>query len=189
MERPNFTEEDKTEKKEKPSVMYHASHNHNITEFVPRQERVRDPEEGPVIFATPDKALASAFLIEGHNDDWTNIGFYNDIPVAIICSSREEFIEKDKGGILYSLPSDTFDFDAHRGMGEREWSSHVSVKPVDKIECLSTLDTMIENGVQIYFVDKQTFENINHADDHGFQILLGLKSENAHRGINVKSLG
>lgn len=45
----------------RPKILYHASPNRSINVFEPRREKVRDPEEGPVVFATPDKALASAF--------------------------------------------------------------------------------------------------------------------------------
>jgi hypothetical protein len=176
------------ERKEKPSIVYHASNNPDIKEFIPRDERARDPSEGPVVFATPDRALASAFLVEDHNDDWMQIGFYNDILVIIICSDRNEFIKKDKGGTLYALPSDSFDFDTNRGMEEREWISHSNVKPVGKNDYPSTLDAMIENGAYVFFVDKKTFNGINKAKDYGANILLNCVSENQFREKDISKL-
>lgn len=44
---------------------------------------------------------------------------------------------------------------------------------------------MIENGVQVYFVDKPTFKKIQGAEDHGLSILKTLESENQRRGKNV----
>ena len=176
------------EKKERPIVVYHSSRKSNIEEFIPRKERVRDPDEGSVIFATPNKALASAFLIEDHNDDWTQIGFYNNIPVVVICLDREEFIKRDKGGTLYILPSDTFDFDPNRGMREQEWTSRSNVRPIGKTEYASALDAMLENGVYVYFVDQKTFDEIGEADDYGADILFNSVSENQLRGQDMTLL-
>ncbi len=179
------------EQKERPAVLYHASHNPDIEEFVPRNDRIRDPKEGPVVFATPDKGLASTFLVEGHNDDWMQIGFYSGIPVVVVLMDRDSFIARDHGGTLYLLPSDSFGFDERRGMGEKEWTSHQPVKPLAKIEHPSALDAMIENGVQVYFVDKDMFtairDAISSADDLGMSILESITSENQLRGEHVVS--
>lgn len=176
------------EKKERPKFVYHSSHNSEIEELSPRQERERDSGEGPVIFATPDKGLASAFLVKGHNDSWMKISYYNDVLVVTICANREKFIKNDKGGTLYILASDNFNFDPNRGMGEREWTSHVPAKPINKTKYNSALDAMIENGARVYFIDKKSFEEIKKSDDHGYTILLSKTSENEHRGENIKSL-
>jgi hypothetical protein len=47
---------------------------------------------------------------------------------------------------------------------------------------------MIENAVQVYFVDREMFTEISSADDHGRSILIGLISENQRRGVNIRSL-
>lgn len=187
MEKLNF-ENKNVEKKERPRFVYHSSSNPDIEELTPRRESIRDPQEGPVIFATPDKALATTFLIEKASDRWVNISYYGNILVVVICKEKEEFVKKDRGGTLYTLPSDNFDFDLNRGMKEKEWTSRISVKPVDKVTYESALNTMIENGVQVYFVDKKTFKEINEAEDHGKNIIAQLTSENEHRLKNVKSL-
>ncbi|MEP7162284.1 MAG: S8 family serine peptidase [Candidatus Moraniibacteriota bacterium] len=183
-----FPHENKIEKKEKPEVLYLAAQTPNISELVPRQGNYRDENEGAVIFSTPDKALASAFLVEGHGDHWMKIGFYGDIPYVVIKSDREEFIKKDKGGFMYTVSSDTFDFDPNKGMGEREWVSKVSVKPLSEKHFESALDAMIENGVQVYFVDENIFEAINNSSNHGYGILIGLTSENEKRDVNIRNL-
>lgn len=183
-----FSNENRIEKKEKPDVLYLATQTPNISELVPMKGNYRDENEGAVIFSTPDKALASAFLVEGHGDHWMKIGFYGDIPVVVIKSGREEFIKKDKGGNMYAVPSDTFDFDPNKGMGEREWVSKVPVKPLSEKHFESALDAMIENGVQVYFVDENTFEAIHNSSKHGYGILAGLTSENERRGLNIRNL-
>lgn len=188
MNRMNFEKETTgdVEKQERPGVLYHASHNPAIEEFVPRQDRVRDPNEGPRVFATPDKALASIFLIAGQNDDWIQSGYLNDVPIVVVCMEREEFIAHDKGGAIYVLPSDGFDFDPNLGLRDKEWTNPNGVKPLGKIGCESALDTMIENGVQVYFVDKTTFDAIDQAENFGVDILTRLESENQRRGVNVQ---
>jgi len=174
--------------KEKPEVLYHASRASGLKEFVPNKGNYRDEDEGAVIFSTPDKALASAFLIEGHGDHWIQIGFYGDIPVVVINADRDEFIKNDKGGVMYAFPSDTFDYDPNKGMGDKEWTSPESVKPLSEVQYPSALDAMVENGVQVYFVDKKTFDDINNSDNQGYGILIGLTSENERNNKNVRSL-
>ncbi len=176
------------EKKEKPEVLYISAQTSGIEELVPKDGNYRDENEGAVIFSTPDKALASAFLVKSHEDNWMKIGFFEDIPVVVIKSDREKFIENDKGGTMYSVPSDTFDYDAHKGMGEKEWTSHEPVKPLSEIQYSSALDAMIENGIQVYFVDEPTFDAVKKADDYGYEIICGLTSENQKREQNIKSL-
>ncbi len=176
------------ERKEKPEVLYIAAQTPGIQELTPTQGNYRDENEGAVIFSTPDKGLASAFLVEGHGDHWMQIGVYGDISVVVINADREEFIRNDTGGIMYAVSSDTFDFDPDKGMGEKEWTSRKPVRPKSETRYPSALDAMVQNGVQVYFVDKKTFDEINSADNAGYDILTELVSENERRGENVKSL-
>lgn len=184
----NFEKLNNQEKKEKPRVLYHASRFSDIKDFVPNRGNYRDEDEGAVIFATPSKVIASAFLVKGHEDNWMQIGFYEDIPVVVINANREEFIKNDKGGIIYAFPSDTFDYDPNKGMGDNEWTSRESVKPLSKVQYTSALDAMIENGVQVYFVDKKTFDDINNSDNYGYNILIGITSENERNNKNARPL-
>lgn len=184
----SFERTNSPEKKEKPSVLYVAAQTPDIQELTPREGNFRDEDEGAVIFSTPDKALASVFLVEGHGDHWMQIGFFGDIPVVVINADREGFIKDDKGGFMYTVPSDTFDYNPHKGMGEREWTSREPVKPLSETRYPSALDAMIENGVQVYFVDKKIFGKLNNSDDYGYHILIGLTSENKRRGKNIRSL-
>lgn len=179
------TEAARVEKQEKPPILYHATIGADIEEFEPRQESTRDPKEEPVIFATPDKAYAAQFLVPG--DDRNSIrGYYSDIPTIVICSSRENFEKNDSGGIVYELPSDTFDFDPKQRMGKREWTSRVPVKPTGKTTYESTVDALIENGTQVYFVDRVTFEKMRSQEHAGFETLLTLTSENEKEGKNIR---
>lgn len=171
---------------EKPDKLYHGSSNRSIEKFVPRSDKVRDASEGPRVFATPDKRMASIF-IAGTDDSWTHSGAFNYVPYIII-SDRERFERLDQGGAIYHLPSTTFENDPEKGLGGLEWTSREPVDPVEKEEHPSALDAMIGHGVQVYFVDTETFKAVNAADDHGLTILRSLESENQRRGSNIAKL-
>jgi hypothetical protein len=165
---------------EKPEILYHASENKNIQEIEPRAESVRDKNEGNVVFATPDIALASCFIVPS-TDSWTQKSIFT-LPTGekihvLIVSDKERFKEADKGGAIYSLPSDNFETDLEKGMKDKEWISRESVKPTDKVEYKTGMQAMIENGVKVFFVDEKIFQKIRESEDHGAEILKTLKPE------------
>lgn len=182
---PVIPVEQTTEQREKPAFVYHASEQQGVEEFEPRSESVRDPNEGPVVFATPDRAYALQFLVPGDNRD-SKRGYYNGIPTIVIRGSLDDFVQRDKGGYLYQLPSETFDFDPTKPMGNREWTSRASVKPIQSEHCPSTIDALIEAGVQVYFVNDAMFAKIRSEKNAGFETLLTLTSENMRQGKNVR---
>ena len=167
---------------EKPSVLYHGSSNKEIERFDPSAKKVRDEAEGPKIFATPDKRMASVFIV-GVDDSWGNSGQHNGVPYMII-SDRERFTALDQGGAIYHLPNDTFTTDPNKGLGELEWASSEPVRPTHKEEHESALEAMLNHGVQVYFVDKATYDAIQSAPDHGLSILKTTTSENQRQNIN-----
>lgn len=158
----------------KPTVLYHASQNPGIEEFEPRAESIRDPKEGPVIFATPDKSYASCFLVPT-DDSWVIISRFGDsLPWHFIVSDKARFMELDKGGAIYELSADVFTCDPDRNMGNNEWTSKVSVRPKNSVAFGSGLEAMIAMGVLVHFIDAKTFAEINASDDHGFKIVSAL---------------
>lgn len=165
---------------EKPAILYHASANRDIEEFEPRAEKYRDPHEGPVVFATPDKKYASCFLVKT-DSSWVNIGRYSNNGVTsnwhMIVSDKDRFMKADGGGVIYGLPVDSFEFHPDRNMAELEWTSAIPVRPVKKEVFESGLQAMIENGVDVYFVDQVTFDAIQRSDDLGRVILESLTPE------------
>lgn len=178
------------ERKEKPPILFIGTQTADIKKFEPRKGNIRSTDEGPVIFATPDKALASIFTIENHNDSWTKIGYYNDILVIVICMDREKFIKNDKGGLIYSVSSDSFDYDPNLGMGDKEWTSTTPTKPISENKVSSSLESMLENGVQVYFVNPKDFKKITELESEwgDLDTLVNLKSENELRNKNFKTL-
>jgi hypothetical protein len=172
---------DKKESIEKPAALYHASRSRAIKEFEPRADKTRSDEDGPLVFATPDKAYASVFLIPW-DDSWVQC-INHDGVVTLVVSDQERFCAEDKGGAIYELASDNFS-NVEPGTDHPEWTSAEKVKPRRIEEITSAVDAMIENGVQLYFVDHATFDRI-HADtqNFGLDILKTLKSENERRTI------
>jgi hypothetical protein len=161
-----------------PAILYHASWNSTIYEFDPRQESIRDPDEGPVVFATPDKAYASCFMVPS-DDSWVKVGQYsvNDPhePWKIIISDEDRFRELDNGGVIYHLPSKSFTCHAERNSGELEWTSTQKVKPVTKEFYKSGLEAMQKLGVTSYFVDQRIFTAIKSFDAEGKDIIDTLR--------------
>lgn len=167
-------------------LLYHASQNRNIKVLEPRAESVRDKDEGLVVFATPDKILASIFLVPT-NDSWTKSGLFGVVHY-FVCSDKNRFLKEDKGGAIYNLPSETFETDEMKGLGDREWTSKVPVKPVSIEMFESGLKAMLKLGVQVYFVTQQQFQDIKKSKDHGNSILRKSTSENQKLSLNVKEI-
>lgn len=187
MEKP--FNESKLNKIEKPKFLYHASSNREIKEMEVRSESRRDDKEGDVVFATPDLALVGAFLT-GFRDSWANLGKINGVPYFVI-GDKEKFLENDKGGAVYKLDSDSFDFEPEKGMGEDEWTSKANIKPLEKTEVNSNLEFMLDNGLQVYFFDKDKFQQFKDMLKAGdiekmIEVLENETSENQKIGKNVK---
>ncbi len=169
---------------EKPPRLYHGSPNKTIEEFEPRVSKGTGEKFGALVYATSNLAIASIFLSEVKKT-WS-AGRFGDVPYALITVPREEFITHDKGGYVYVFSSKSFESDPKRGLGEYEWASKEKVKPIEKIEYPSALEAMLENGVQVYFVDDEMFKRIKSSQDHGLFVLQSLESENQKRSINVR---
>ncbi len=139
----------------KPEKFYHGSSDRNIEELEPKQKSYRKKEEGELLFASPDMAGATLFLVRMYDND-SSKGYENGTYYYVI-SNKEKFMELDKGGTIYELPDAHFTLDPKQW--SREWSTKEKVKPLNKIHFDSGLQAMIENGVKVYFIDKETFEN------------------------------
>lgn len=169
----------------KPKVLYHASQNRNIRKLEPKAESIRDKNEGPVVFATPDKAEASKFLVPS-DDSWTRKMRFGNVHVHVI-SNKKRYEEKDKGGTIYHLDPNTFEHDETKGT-HTEWTSNVTVTPAGREDFESGLQAQMKLGVQVYFVDKETFNKIASSKDHGNLIIRNLKSANEIKNINPKQV-
>jgi len=167
--------------------LYHASSNKNIKILEPRAESIRDPNEGPVVFASHDKASVTCFLVPT-DDSWAKISQYRSSShptLYVMCISDEKrFRQLDKGGAIYYLSPDSFFLD--KSKSNTEWTSKVSVKPYKKEVYDSGLDAMISSGIVVYFCDEQTLLKLKQEPwnvTRAMNILKSLVSENEERGL------
>lgn len=176
-------------RQEKPQKLYRGTQKRNISQFDPHEtKKYRDKNEGQVIFSTPDKAFATMFLVPEADDRWTTKGRFNGVWYTVIANEKI-YRKLDEGGSVYEITDlDDCYCDQEKGMGECEWVSKDIVVPSSEEQYDSGLDVMIENGVQVYFVDNETFIAVKCAKDSGLSILQGIESENQKRNQNVKTL-
>lgn len=165
---------------EQPTILYHGSPNKDIERLEPRNVKVRSKDEGPVVFATPDKAGAVKNLMWS-DDSWTQLSTHNGTHIALIASDRAEFMAKDTGGACYEIAGEGFMCDTNFAARD-EWTSRQPVVPVRKEVFPSALDAMIEHGVQVYFIDQVTLRRYQDTDDK-LSIIKELTSENEVRGL------
>lgn len=141
--------------------LYHASQNKHIEILEPRAESIRDPNEGPVVFATHDKTYATCFSVPT-DDTWARISQYrsNKHPTLyVMCISDEKrFRDLDQGGAVYYLNPESFYLDESKS--STEWTSKLSAKPIKKELFESGLDAMIENGVNVFFCDQLVISDL-----------------------------
>lgn len=164
-------------------VLYHGSTNSNIKVFEPRNNHIRDTEEGPVVFATPSLKLASCYLFSW-DDSWVHQsiswkgGNIADYQVIMVISDKKRFDNADKGGAVYILPSQGFIFEERKGLGIYEWTNKSSVTPTIKIDFPSALVAMETLGVKVYFVEQEQFQHyLSLPGDKQEQFLFNLRNE------------
>src|SRR5687767_10509331 len=122
----------------KPKFLYHGSPIRGLKVIEPRAISIRDHNEGPVVFATPDLVLASMFIVPV-DDSFVNMGYVGETPI-FHCGDKKRFLELDKGGAIYILSSEAFSFDSNKGMGDLEWTSTQAVVPIKEMVYDSALD-------------------------------------------------
>ncbi|MEJ0053757.1 MAG: hypothetical protein WDN10_03500 [bacterium] len=150
-----------SESKEKPPVLYHGTANGDIKEFEPRSAAER-PDEEPAVYASPDREIAIQSMA---NKFVTNGGIVNGRKFVCIPMTREEFIEQDHGGTVYSFPSDSFEINKGIGLGDKEWVSRTTVKPRGLERFPSLLAAMLKQGTEVYFIKPEMVSVISKAQD------------------------
>lgn len=165
----------------KPAVLYHGSSVRGLEQLIPQRTSFRDSKEGPIVFATPRRDLATCFIVPA-DDSWTAIGIGSDGSCHMVISNKERFREVDKGGVIYELSGDGFESDLTQGLREVEWVSRRPVRVKSAVEYESSLEGMIKEGVGVYFVDKEIFKKFRKENGEGKELLLrGLRPEEIKR--------
>jgi hypothetical protein len=137
-------------------VLFHGSVNRDISILEPRASHVRNPEEGPVVFATPSAALASCYTFIW-DDSWVHQTVDNG-QVTMVIGDKERFESQDTGGAIYMVPRHYFSFDSNRGLGIYEWVSKEKVGILLEIGYKSSFAVMKQFGVKIYFLSPEEFK-------------------------------
>ena len=154
---------------DKPKRLYHASHDVTIEVLQPHNKSPRYSGEVDLVFATPHEPLAAMFLAPRGIP--IEIGIYGPKYALFIESDEATFTKKDKGGAIYTLPSDTFNTDTVHGMKEIEWYSEVSVKPLSKTVYKTAIEALEKYSVSKYFVDAETMKKIREDPAHALDLV------------------
>jgi hypothetical protein len=166
----------------KAKYLYHASPVQNLKTIEPRALTVpQDFVDAPCVFATDNFAFATMFLVP-HDDSWANGGAFGS-NLFFVVSDKDRYLETDYGGSVYLVLSKKF-----KNYNRKEWFSCDPVKTHGSVNYSSGLTAMIVSGVQVYFTDKETYDEIQNAPDHGMTKLNSLISENEKWGLPVVRL-
>lgn len=142
----------------KKDVLFHGSSNNNISHLMVNNNRVRDADEGAVIFATPLFELSICFIIKW-TDLWVNLSIsrngskYN---ITMVIADEQRFRnEAMRGGTVYILPSKDFKFHSQKGLKNLEYTSKIGITPICKVQVENVLKMMKDHDVKIYFMNDQ----------------------------------
>lgn len=144
----------------RPERLFHASQKRDLERIEPRNDSVRDPEEGPRVFATPDKRLATAFMTPLSE---TSSGYIDGEPYLV--ALKDEFLARDKGGSIYHLHPDEFESDPAKGLGLSEWTASHAVSPTEREDFENALQAMLDHGVKVYLVDSSVMNQLRTGED------------------------
>src|SRR3989344_8337198 len=158
-----------------PPFLYHGSPTGGLAALNPERRSGRRADEGPVVFATADLPFATMFMSPRRHDDWTRKGAHNGVWFEVV-SDRARFLTEDTGGVVYKLSGSGFYQPEGYGM-RTEWVSKEPAPVLEELHFPSSLRAMVEHGVQVYFVDAETFARIDASDDHGYAIMQMLEPE------------
>lgn len=140
------------------TTLYHASPHKNLTIIKPQHTKSKDTYIGDFVFATLDRRLAAMYLATKGKGKLLDVEANK--PKVIICSTFKDYLKNDKGGAIYTLPSKTFSNSPQTELMDSEIASKVAVKPLSKKVYDSSIKAMEEEGIEVYFVSKKTFDEM-----------------------------
>lgn len=165
-----------------PELLYRGSPNKDVSLFVPKERVGHGSSERMVVSATPDRTVATKFVVPIENLKVTT-GSFGGVHYYV-CGDKPAFREMDKGGAIYTLKPEDFEFNSDAGI----WASPKPVETTSQEDVSSGLEAMIEADVQVFFVDTETFNKIKESPDKIREILRDLTSEKMKRNKNVRVL-
>jgi hypothetical protein len=153
--------------------LYHASTEKNLSIIKPQRTLSHDTYIGDYVFAASNKAYAAMYLAPKGMPQLLNA--FDGKPYLVINGNIATFRDKDAGGAIYEVPSDTFNGTPQVELAETELVSTQSVVPLNKEVFNTALGAFNNMNIPIYFVDNTVYEKIKQAEDHGFAILQNLE--------------
>ncbi len=149
----------------RPKLLFHASQNGDIEIFEPRAEKKRHDDDPAQVFGSPLRSISSFFIVPNDDRVAASGRWGNDLPWTFVIGDPERFHSLDKGGWMYSMPTESFSVDPNKGLGLFEWTSTKSVAPLDKIYYDSGLKAMLDFGVTVYSMEPLQFEEFRLAKE------------------------
>ncbi len=138
--------------------LYHSSPIKNLKTIKPQHTLSNNKYIGDFVFATKDKKLSLMYMLPKGFPILMNSK--PSSPYVVICGKAEDVVQKDNGGALYILPSETFHKTPQKELNEYEMVSRDSVSPIDEIDYANVLNALNIEGISIYFVDDAVFSNL-----------------------------
>lgn len=141
-----------------PKYLYHGSSQADLTTILPKKTLSKDKYIGDFVFASHNKTLAIMYT--------TAKGFYSlmstdTIPAYIvICADQNEYIKKDKEVSIYKLPSVGFEETPQVELKDYEFVSSNEAIPESCQTYPNALAAFSKNNIDVYFVDKDNFDQI-----------------------------
>lgn len=140
------------------TILYHTSSRCDLSIIKPQRTLSKDKYIGDYIFATSDKILAIMYLTTKGNYSLMNP--HSRPPSIVIRSDETSYRKTDKGGTIYTLPSKSFQKTPQTELSDFERVSIVATKPLDKTTYKNSLDAMQAAGIEIYFTNQHTFDEL-----------------------------
>lgn len=156
-----------------PELLYRGTPNRNVSNFVPKERIRHDFSEKLAVSATTDRAAATMFIVP-IEDLKVVIGSFGGIHYYVY-GGEQPF--KDGGGAIYTLNPEGFEYNPDIGI----WTSPKPVETISQEDIPSGLEAMIEDGIQVFFVDQETFNQFKESPDKRGEMLRNLTSENERR--------
>lgn len=143
-----------------PKYLYHGSSQSGLKVIHPKRALSKDEYIGGFVFASHNKTLAIMYT--------TAKGFYSLMSAdsspayIVICADENEYKYKqnDKEVSIYTLPSDSFEESPQEELQEYEFVSRQSVVPESFEIYPNALTAFSQNNIDVYFVNKQVFDQI-----------------------------
>ena len=139
-------------------VLYHTSTNKDLEVIEPQRTLSSNVYIGDYVFATSNHKLAAMYLVARGTPILLNIK--TAMPHLIICANPEEYRIRDRGGAIYTIPAESFHKTPQKGLEDSGLVSEVAITPISKKVYETSIEALREEGVEIYFVSKEQFDEI-----------------------------